>query len=140
MNYEISTEHDRMQLDVIHAFLRDSYWFAGVRRDIVETAMRQSAVVGAFDTDGNQVGYMRAVTDYATFAYICDVFVLEAHRGRGLFRRMLETLFADERLQTLRRWCLATWDGQELYKKFGFEPVPADRWLQIKSPPSVWKE
>jgi GNAT superfamily N-acetyltransferase len=140
MNYEISTEHERMQLDVIYEFLRNSYWFAGVRRDIVESARRNSAVVGVFDEHGNQVGYLRAVTDYATFAYLCDAFVLEPHRKRGLFGRMLETLFADPRLQTIRKWCLATWDQQDLYKKFGFEPVPVDRWLQIKAPPSVWQD
>jgi GNAT superfamily N-acetyltransferase len=115
----------------VHRELAGSYWSPSIRREIVVAAIANSIVVGAFDrTTGDQVGFARIVTDRATFAWICDVVVVREHRGRGLTTAMLEILLADPRLATLRRWCLATKDAHALYEKFGFEPVPAERWME----------
>jgi GNAT superfamily N-acetyltransferase len=106
----------------------------------VENAIRNSLVLGAFDsTSGAQVAFARVITDQSTFAYLCDVFVLEEHRGRGLSKRMVRHLLDDPRLQTVRRWCLATRDAHDLYRMFGFEQVDAGRWMERRSPPAVWK-
>ncbi len=140
MEYEISFDHARMDLDVIHGYLTRSYWCPGIRRDVVESAMKASVVVGAFEVgSGRQVAYARAVSDRATFAWLCDVFVLEPHRGVGLSKRMLDAMFSRPDLQTLRRWCLATRDAHTLYTRYGFEPVPADRWLEKRLPPAAWQ-
>src|SRR5215470_103609 len=141
MSIEISFDRKRMQIDVIHRVLRESYWSPGVRRDIVERAIQGSLVVGAFDATSNeQVGFARVVTDYATFGWLCDVFVVESHRGKGISRRMLKALLDHERLQTLRRWCLATRDAHGLYKHFGFERIDENRWMEMRLPATSWAE
>ncbi len=130
-----------MDVDVIHGYLRRSYWAEGIRREVVEASIGGSIVLGAFDTrDGSQVAFARAVTDRATFAWLCDVFVLEEHRGAGISKRLVETMLAHPDIATVRRWCLATRDAHRLYTRFGFTPVPEDRWLERRSPPSAWKE
>lgn len=140
MAYELSTDRRRLQLDAVHAMLAGSYWSPDIRRDVVETAMANSLVAGAYERDsGRQVGVARAVTDFATFAWLCDVCVDEAHRGRGLGIGMVRLLLDDDRLRTLRRWCLATRDAHGLYAKLGFEPVPVDRWMERRSPASAWQ-
>lgn len=141
MDYELSTDPARMQLDVIHGYLATSYWSPGIRRELVAEAIRNSLVLGVFDrASGAQVAFARVVTDYATFAYLCDVFVLEGHRGRGLSKRMVEHLIADPRLQTLRRWCLATRDAHDLYRRYGFEDAPPGRWMDRRSPAPAWQD
>lgn len=141
MPYHFLQDHGAMQLEVIHGFLKTSYWSPNIRRDVVERAMQNSMVIGAFEAaTGQQVAYARLITDRATFAYLCDVFVLETHRGQGLATRMIEILLDHPELQTLRRWCLATWDAQALYAKLGFEPVPVDRWMHKKPPAEGWQD
>ena len=109
---------------------------------MVESAIRNSLVIGAFDLAdaGRQVGFARVVTDYASFAYLCDVFVVESWRGRGVSKRMVSALIAHPRLQTLRRWCLATRDAHDLYRQFGFEPVAAERWMEKRLPVEAWQD
>jgi len=141
MSIEISFDPDRMRIDVIHGFLRESYWSPGIRRDVVECAIANSLVVGAFDTaTGDQVGFARVVTDYASFAWICDVFVIPSHRGRGIAKRMLAALIDHERMRTLRRWCLATKDAHGLYEQFGFKAVRAKRWMEKRLPATAWQQ
>ncbi len=140
MDYQFSTDPARMQVEVIHGFLARSYWSPSIRREIVEEAIRNSLVLGAFEAaSGGQVAFARVITDFATFAYLCDVFVLEEHRGRGLSKRLVAELLAHPRLQTLRRWCLTTKDAHGLYRQFGFEPVPVDRWMERKLGPGRWQ-
>lgn len=140
MDYELSRDKSRMDIDVIHGFLSTCYWCPGIRRDLVERAIANSEVVGAFAGDG-QVGFARVVTDRASFAWLCDVFVLEPHRGRGLARRMVRTMLDAPELQTLRRWCLATRDAQDVYGPLGFERIPPERiWMELKLPVSRWQE
>ncbi|MEZ6002737.1 MAG: GNAT family N-acetyltransferase [Planctomycetota bacterium] len=140
MDYRLSQDPSDQQIDVIHGFLQQSYWSPGIRREVTAKALANSMVIGAFTPEGEQVGFVRLVTDRATFAYLCDVFVLEGHRGHGLATRMIRELFEHPELQTLRKWALATWDAQALYAQLGFEPVPEGRWMQLKTPPESWRQ
>ena len=121
-DYSISTDSARMDVDAIHAYLTQSYWAQGVPRAIVERSLAGSIVFGLFHGDA-QVGLARVVTDRATFAYLCDVYILETHRGRGLGSWLMEVVMAHPDLQGLRRFSLVTRDAHSLYRKFGFEAV-----------------
>jgi GNAT superfamily N-acetyltransferase len=131
--YEISTDPARLDVGVIHGYLREAYWSPGVARDVVERSIAQSLCFGLYAPDGAQAGFARAVTDGATFAWIADVFVLEPHRGRGLSVWLMETLLAHPELQGLRRRVLATNDAHGLYERFGFEPLRTpERWMEAR--------
>lgn len=122
---EISTERARMDVETIHRFLNEeSYWAEGVPRDLVERSIAHSLCFGAFE-DGRQVGFARVVTDFATFAYLADVFVLASHRGRGVSKRIMEAVMTHPDLQGLRRWHLVTGDAHGLYAQFGFTLLEA---------------
>jgi GNAT superfamily N-acetyltransferase len=118
----VSDDRDRLQLDVIHGFLAGSYWAEGIPIDVVSRSIDHSLAVGAY-LASEQVGFARVITDYATFGYLADVFVLEEARGRGIARVMLELLFAHPSVQTLRRWMLVTRDAHSLYRELGFESL-----------------
>jgi GNAT superfamily N-acetyltransferase len=138
--YEVSLDASRVSVDVVHDFLRTSYWSPGIRRDVVERAIGASLVAGAYSLPGGeQVGFARVVTDRATFAWLCDVFVLEAHRRRGLAQRMVRALLGVDDLKTLRRWALATRDAHAVYAALGFVPVDASRWMELRPPASGWQ-
>ena len=115
----VTTDPSRLDLDVIHGFLASSYWAAGIPREVVERAVRHSLCFGAFD-GGRQVGFTRVITDFATHAYVSDVFVLPSHRGRGVGKRLMAAVVAHPHLQGLRRWTLFTRDAHGLYRQFGF--------------------
>jgi GNAT superfamily N-acetyltransferase len=141
MTYTIKLGPGSMRLDDVHAMLAASYWSPRIRKDLIARAIGASVVVGAFDDDsGSQVGYARVVTDHATFAWLCDVIVHEAHRGRGLATRMLDALDTVESLQGLRRWCLATRDAHAVYARRGFVPVTPGAWMERKAPPELWRD
>jgi len=130
--YEISTDPARLDLDVIHGYLREAYWSPGVLRDVVERSIARSLCFGLYAPNGAQAGFARVVTDGATFAWIADVFLLEPHRGRGLGVWLMETVLAHPDLQGLRRIVLATKDAHELYERFGFVPLPTpERWMSV---------
>jgi len=119
----VSADPARLDLDVIHRYLsEESFWAAGIPRDVLERAIAGSLCFGAYD-GGKQVGFARVVTDSATFAYLCDVFVLEPYRGRGLAKWLMECVIAHPSLQGLRRFVLVTKDAHGLYQKFGFMPL-----------------
>jgi GNAT superfamily N-acetyltransferase len=117
--YEISHDRGRLDLDMIHGFLSRAYWSPDVPRHVVEKAVDHSVCAGAYRED-KQVGFARAVTDYATFAYLADVFVLEEHRGRGVAKAMVQSLLLHPELKGLRTWLLLTRDAHGLYAKLGF--------------------
>ena len=119
---EISTDPSRFDLDVIHGYLTRSYWAEGISRERVARAIAGALCFGAFE-DGRQIGFARVITDRATFAYLADVFVIEAFRGRGVATRLMESIVAHPELQDLRRWLLVTRDAHPLYAKFGFRPL-----------------
>jgi GNAT superfamily N-acetyltransferase len=123
--YSVSSDAARLDLDVIHGYLSgQSYWARGIPRDTVRRAIAGSLCFGLFhDASGAQIGLARLVTDRATFAYLADVFVLDAHRGRGLSKWLMEIIIAHPELQGLRRWALATADAHGLYTRFGFKPL-----------------
>ncbi len=121
-DYVISTDPGRLDLRVIHRFLtEDSYWAAGVTLDRVRLSIEHSLPFGLY-LGGEQAGFARVVTDYTVFGWLCDVFVLEAHRGRGLGVWLVETALTHPELQDLRQWLLGTADAHGLYARFGFEP------------------
>ena len=137
----------RLDLDVVHGFLRTAYWSPGIPRDIVVRAVANSLSLGVYVGDdgrggaggrGAQVGFARAVTDRATFAWIADVFVLPEYRGHGLGRFVVSTLLAHPDLQGLRRMLLATADAHELYRSYGFEDLDdPSRFLGVRRDPTV---
>ena len=133
-DYLISTDNNLLDLAVIHGFLTTSYWSEGIPFDIVKKSMDHSLHFGLYRGD-QQIGFARVITDYATFAYIGDVFILEEYRGRGLSKWMMEFVMKHPELQGLRRFQLVTRDAHQLYERFGFAP-PAnpDRHMEIFRP------
>jgi len=121
--YTISTDKARFDVAAIHAYLTHSYWSPGIPKAVVQRAVEGSLCFGLFAETGQQVGFARAITDGATFAYLADVYVLEEHRGKGLGKWMVETILAHPSLQGLRRILLATRDAHELYAPFGFKAL-----------------
>jgi GNAT superfamily N-acetyltransferase len=131
--YAISTE--RVDVTAVHAYLTTSYWAAGIPLDVVERSLTNALAFSLWHEPAGaspaQVGLTRVVTDRATVAYVGDVYVLEAHRGRGLSKWMMQTVVAHPDLQGLRRWILLTRDAHGLYTQFGFTPLNSpDRWME----------
>ncbi len=120
-DYVISTERGRLDVELIQRFLDESsYWARGRTLETVRRSIEHSLNFGLYAADGAQVGFARIITDYATFAWMADVFVVEEHRGRGLGKWLVEVILAHPELQGFRRWLLATKDAHELYRQFGF--------------------
>ncbi len=129
--YLVSTDPARLDLEFIHHFLRDSsYWAQDRPFDVVVKSVEHSLCFGVY-AGAEQVGFARVVTDYATFGWLCDVFVVEAHRGRGLGKWLIECVVAHPELQTVQLFLLATRDAHELYRRYGgFGELPApDKWM-----------
>jgi len=137
--YYISTDKNRLDLAVIHDFLTTSYWAAGIPIETVKKSLEHSLNFGVYK-EGEQVGFARVITDYATFAYIGDVFILEDYRGQGLSKWLMQVIADHAELQGLRRWVLLTRDAHGLYRKTGFmEPVNPKRYME-KIFPDVYKQ
>lgn len=139
--YEVSTDPARLDLDVIHRFLRDdAYWSRGIPRDVFERSVAGSMPFGLYAPDGSQAGFARVTTDRATFAYLGDVFVLPEHRGKGLGVWLMECVFGHPELQGLRRWALVTDDAHGLYARFGFGPTrrPEAQMVIERLPEELW--
>jgi ribosomal protein S18 acetylase RimI-like enzyme len=117
--YQISTDPAKFDLDAIHAYLVRAYWSQGIPRTTVERAVANSLCFAVLHGKA-QVGFARVVTDSATFAYLCDVYILEEHRGKGLGKWLMECVMSQPELQGLRRFSLATRDAHGLYRQFGF--------------------
>ena len=138
--YSISTDPARLDLRAVHAYLTRSYWSPGVPFEIVERAAANSICFGLYLGD-EQVGYARVVTDEATFAYLCDVYVLEEHRGRGLGKWLVDVVLSHPRLQGLRRILLATRDAHTLYEQHGFRRLARpENFMDIHQPNVYAKE
>ena len=138
--YEITTDAARFDVDVIHRFLRDeSYWARGIPREVVERSLRNSLGFAILEqVNQAQVGFARVTTDRATFAYLADVFVLPAHRGRGLSKWLIRVILAHPDLQGLRRWMLATLDAHSLYAGFGFTPLNQPERFMLRYVPDIY--
>jgi N-acetylglutamate synthase-like GNAT family acetyltransferase len=118
----------------VHQFLTNSYWAKGIPLETLQRAIQHSLCFGIYQ-DPRQVGFARAVTDQATFAYIADVFVIEPYRGRGLSKWLMECIKGHPDLQGLRRWSLITRDAHQLYQQFGFTRLShPEAWMEIHDP------
>jgi GNAT superfamily N-acetyltransferase len=133
---QISAQPDRLDRDLIHRFLsEEAYWSPGVSRETVDRAIDHSLCFGAYEDDGAQIGFTRVVTDHATFAWVCDVFVVPAARGRGVGKALVAAVLEHPSVRSVRRVMLATDDAHGLYQQFGFTP-PDDvhKWLILRPP------
>jgi GNAT superfamily N-acetyltransferase len=130
--YEISSDAARLQIDVIHRFLStESYWSPGIPRAVVERSIENSLCFGIYHGTA-QVGFARVVTDKSTFALLADVFVLEAHRGKGLSKSLMRAVMGHADLQGLRRFLLTTADAHGLYRQFGFKEIASPvRYMEV---------
>lgn len=128
--FVISTDRAKMQIDVIHDYISNqSYWMAGIPKSRVQRIIDNALNFGIFDGP-RQIGYADVITDFATFAYLANVFVLEDYRGQGLSKWLMECILAHPDLQDLRRWTLLTADAHGLYKQYGFEPINSpESWM-----------
>ena len=137
--YLITTDPAAVDIDVVHHYLStESYWAKGIPRETVARAVQHSICFSVLQ-EGALVGFARVTSDHATVAYMGDVFVLPAHRGRGIATWLMECITSHPDLQGLRRWMLATADAHGLYAKFGFTPMKAPaRWME-KHDPDVYK-
>lgn len=132
--YLVSTDAARLDVDAVHAYVARSYWAADIPRETLVRAMANSLCFGMHHGDA-QVGFARMVTDRATFAYLADVYVLEAHRGRGLGKWLVGCVKSHPDLQGLRRSMLATRDAHGLYRQFGYAPLAhPERLMEIVRP------
>jgi GNAT superfamily N-acetyltransferase len=142
-DFTISTDKSRLDIDVIHEFLDTSYWAAGRSVDTIRRSIENSIPFGVYKGD-QQVGFARVITDYATFAWIADVFILDSFQGKGLGTWLMEVIIAHPGLQGFRRWVLATKDAHELYRKLGFTELKLpERWMERHDPntqerPDYW--
>jgi GNAT superfamily N-acetyltransferase len=133
--FVISTSRERLSLDVVHSFLTNCYWAKGIPREIVARSIEHSLCFGIYEGSGAQVGFARVVSDFATVAYLGDVFVLESHRGRGLSKWLMQCVMQHPALQHLRRWILLTRDAHGLYSQFDFTLVSApERYMELHQP------
>lgn len=147
-DFLISTDRASVDLNVVHTFLTNCYWAKGIPREVVARSIEHSLCFGVYDGSGVtprfasgerpatvQVGFARVVSDFATVAYLGDVFVLESHRGRGLSKWLMECIMQHPALQNLRRWILLTRDSHGLYQQFGFTPVKSpERYMELHRP------
>jgi GNAT superfamily N-acetyltransferase len=139
--YEISTDPARLDLHAVHAYLTRSYWSPGIPFEYVERGARNSLCFGVYErASGVQVGFTRVVTDHATFAYLCDVYVLEAHRGRGLAKWLMREVMAHPALTGARRVMLATRDAHGLYRQSGFADVIRNTNLMEIVRPDIYRQ
>lgn len=130
-NFIISTDPARLDVNAIVDFLSRAYWAKGRPRERTERALANSLVFGLYDGE-KQIGLARVVTDYAIFAYLCDVFIHEAYRSHGLGKWLIETVMSHPDLQGLRRWTLATRDAHALYQQFGWGALShPESWMEI---------
>ena len=136
--YIISTDKHRLDLRGIHSFLMKSYWAEGIPLETVKKSIEHSLIFGVYKA-GKQVGFARVITDYATYAYIGDVYILEDFRGQGLSKWLMQVIAEHPELQGLRRWALLTSDAHELYRKTGFQELQNPELYMEKTIPDIYK-
>ena len=125
--FVISTDKSKLNVDTIHNYLcNESYWAKNIPVEIVKKSIDGSCCFGLYVNENSiskQIGFARVISDCATFGYLADVFILDAYRGKGSSKWLMETIMNCPDLQGLRRWLLATKDAHGLYTKFGFSPL-----------------
>jgi N-acetylglutamate synthase-like GNAT family acetyltransferase len=132
-NYILSTKKNKLDITLIHHYLStESYWAKNIPLDTVKKSIENSMCFGIY-IENNQIGFARVISDYATFAYMADVFILKPYRGKGLSKWLIECILKDPKLQGLRRFCLGTHDAHSLYAKFNFKVMAKpENWMEIK--------
>lgn len=136
--YTITTDSAQLQLDVIYQFLTDSYWAKGIPKTTVQQSLEHSLNFGVFH-ETQQIGFARVISDYTTFAYLADVFVLESYRGKALSKWLMTCIMEHPSLQGLRRWLLATLDAHSLYEKYGFTPLAHPEKIMERHNPNIYQ-
>ena len=121
-HYQVSDDPSKLDFEVIYQFISTSYWGEGCSRKMLQDAIANSHPFGLFKEE-EQIGFARVITDYASFAYLSDVFVLNAYQGQGLGKWLLTCIFSHEAIQPQRGWLLRTADAHSLYAQFGFQPL-----------------
>ncbi|WP_009633824.1 GNAT family N-acetyltransferase [Synechocystis sp. PCC 7509] len=134
----LSTDKSKLDITTIYNFLKTSYWAKDVLISVVEKSINNSLCFGVYEFD-KQIGFARVISDYATFAYFSDVFILEAYRGQGLGTWLIKSILLYSELQNLRTWLLSTADAHELYRQFGFENLPAPERMMVISGSSAYR-
>jgi GNAT superfamily N-acetyltransferase len=144
--YTISTDRSKLNISIIHNYIsNESYWGKGRSLEVVKKSIENSLPFGVYHKN-EMIGFARVLTDYATFAWVADVFILTKHRSKGLSKWLMETILSHPELQGFRRWVLATKDAHELYRRFGFRELnKPERWMErpdpdIKESPDYWKK
>src|ERR1700727_3142561 len=135
----ISTDRELLSLDVVHGFLTNCYWAKGIPREVVARSIEHSLCFGVYDGNIAQVGFARVISDFATIAYVGDVFVLDSHRGRGLGKWLMESITQHPALQGLRRWILTTRDAHGRDSQVGFTPVKFPERYMERLDPQVYE-
>jgi len=120
---EISTDNNRLDIDVIHSYLTNSYWGKGRTKQEVKTTLKNSLNFGVF-IKGEQIGFARIVTDYIVFAYLLDVFILPNYRGKGYSKQLMNKIVNHSLLKKVETWFLMTKDAHRLYTQFGYTELP----------------
>lgn len=138
-NYLISTDKSKLDITVIHGFLSTSYWAEEIPVEIVRKAIENSLCFGVYDGE-KQVGFARVITDYATFGYLADVFIVESERGKGLSKWLVECILMHPQLQGLRNFCLMTQDAHTLYARYGFKNIPKPENFMAKKIDGIYKK
>ncbi len=137
--YKISVEKSDLDFNVIHSFISNTYWAKGMPAETLQKAIDNSICFGVFTEKNEQVGFARVVTDTATFAYLADVFILDAHRGKGLSKWLMQEIVAHPELQNLRRFMLATRDAHSLYEQFSFSALSHPDTFMEKWVPNIYQ-
>lgn len=138
MSVIVSDDPTRLDRDRVHGWIAGSYWAAGIPRATFDRALDGSLCFGAYDDAGALLGFARVITDGATFAYLCDVYVDEARRGLGVGGALMTAIHAHPRLQGLRRWMLVTRDAHGLYARHGWTPPPDPKLFMQKHDPDIY--
>lgn len=139
-NYQITTDRNQLQPEAVHRWLsQESYWAKDIPYDVVKAAFDHSFVIGAL-FEGTQIAYARLVTDYATFAYLADVYVEEAHRGLGVSKQLMAVIMDLDWVKSLRRIILTTMDAHGLYAQFGFIPVPFPERIMVINKVNMYQQ
>ena len=132
--YLISTDKSKIDIATVHRFLSQSYWAEGIPIEIVKRGVDNSLCFAIYQGE-RLIGFARVITDFATFGYLADVFILPEERGKGLSKWLMRVILDHPRLQGLRRFTLATRDAHGLYAQFGFTPFDKpERWMQRHAP------
>lgn len=138
-SYTVSDDPARLDTASTYSYLTRAYWCEDIPLETVERSLRHSLCIGAYDAHRAQVGLVRIISDFATFAYLCDVYVLDEHRGNGLSKSMMTLTLHHPKLQGLRRWNLITRDAHGLYAQFGFTPLAKPAGYMERLTPDVYK-